>query len=112
LELGAQRDVMTKVEEYRAKARECELRAGQVTHMRQGFPLQRAFAAPLRRICPAALTASSRAVFEVGEFHSYTVNFGAIIFAMEIVSGHDNTPISAGGSAGLSLPPTPGDHCR
>lgn len=30
MELGAQRDVMTKVEEYRAKARECELRAGQV----------------------------------------------------------------------------------
>src|SRR4051812_25480111 len=32
-----------------------------VPHMRQGFPLQRAFAAPLRSICPAALTASSRA---------------------------------------------------
>jgi hypothetical protein len=33
-----------------------------VTHMRQGFPVQRAFAAPSRNICPAALTASSRAV--------------------------------------------------
>jgi hypothetical protein len=33
-----------------------------VTHMRQGFPVQRAFAAPSRSICPAALTASSRAV--------------------------------------------------
>src|SRR5262249_31412618 len=26
-----------------------------VTHMRQGFPVQRLFAAPLRSICPAAL---------------------------------------------------------
>ena len=31
-----------------------------VTHMRQGFPLQRFFAAPLPSICPAALIASSR----------------------------------------------------
>ena len=37
-----------------------------VTHMRQGFPLQRFFAAPLRSICPAALTASSRAVSRSG----------------------------------------------
>src|SRR5260370_29577198 len=27
-----------------------------VTHMRQGFPVQRLFAAPLRTICPSALT--------------------------------------------------------
>jgi hypothetical protein len=47
---------------------------------------------------------------EVGEFHSYTVNFGVIIFDMEIVSGHDSAPISTGGSTRLSLPPTPGDH--
>jgi Alpha amylase, catalytic domain len=32
-----------------------------VIHMRQGFPLQRSFAAPSRSICPAARTASSRA---------------------------------------------------
>jgi hypothetical protein len=29
--------------------------------------------------------------FEVREFHSYAVNFAAIIFNMEIVSGHDST---------------------
>jgi hypothetical protein len=28
--------------------------------------------------------------FEVREFHSYAVDFGAIIFNMEIVSGHDS----------------------
>src|SRR5262249_25132208 len=37
-----------------------------VTHMRQGLPLQRLFAAPLRSICPAALTASSRAASRSG----------------------------------------------
>src|SRR5262249_17844475 len=49
----------------------------------------------------------------VGEFHSYLVDVRAIIFDMEIVSGHDSAPpISAGGSTGLSLPPTPGGPCR
>jgi hypothetical protein len=48
--------------------------------------------------------------FEVREFHSYVVDVGAMIFNMEIVSGHGSAPISTGGSAGLSLPPTPGDH--
>src|SRR5262249_50068038 len=37
-----------------------------VTHMRQGFPLQRLFAVPLRSICPAAVTASSRAASRSG----------------------------------------------
>jgi hypothetical protein len=47
--------------------------------------------------------------FEVREFHSYVVDVGAMIFNMEIVSGHDSAPISTGGSNGLSCPPTPGD---
>jgi hypothetical protein len=50
---------------------------------------------------------------EVREFHSYVVDVGEIIVNMEIESGHDSAPISAGGSTGLSLPPTPGGFtCR
>jgi hypothetical protein len=37
-----------------------------VTHMRQIFPVQRLFAAPLPSICPAAPTASSRAALRSG----------------------------------------------
>jgi hypothetical protein len=83
-----------------------------VTHMRQGFPAPKSFRGTVAQNLPSRAYCLVTSSFEVGEFHSYTVNFGAIIFDMEIVSGHDNTPISAGGSAGLSLPPTPGDHCR
>jgi hypothetical protein len=49
--------------------------------------------------------------FEVREFHSYVVDVGAMIFNMEIVSGHDSAPISTGGSNGLSCPQRQGT-CR
>jgi hypothetical protein len=50
---------------------------------------------------------------KVREFHSYVVDVGEIIVNMEIESGHDSAPISAGGSTGLSLLPTPGGFtCR
>jgi hypothetical protein len=48
--------------------------------------------------------------FEVREFHSYAVDVGAMIFNVEIVSGHDCAPISTGGSTGLSLPRRQGNH--
>jgi len=40
---------------------------------------------------------------EVREFHSYAVDFDAIIFYMEIVSRHDTAPTLPGGSTGLSV---------
>jgi hypothetical protein len=48
--------------------------------------------------------------FEVREFHSYAVDVGAMIFNVEIVSGHDSAPISTGGSTVLSLPRRQGNH--
>jgi hypothetical protein len=43
---------------------------------------------------------------EVREFYSYLVDVGAMIFNMEIVSGHDSAPILLAGAL-VSLPPTP-----
>jgi hypothetical protein len=70
--------------------------------MRQGFPLQRFFAAPSRSICSSRAYRPVAGSVEVREFHSYVVDVGAMIFNMEIVSGHDSAPISPGGSTGLS----------
>jgi hypothetical protein len=42
--------------------------------------------------------------FEVREFHSYVVDEGAMIFNMEIVSGHDSAPILLAGAM-VSLAP-------
>src|SRR5256885_1383979 len=47
--------------------------------------------------------------FEVRELHSYAVDVGAMIFNVEIVSGHDSAPISTGGRTGFfPFPHTPG----
>ena len=60
-----------------------------VTHMRQGFPLQRFFAAPSRSICSSRAYRPVAGSCEVREFHSYVVDVGSIIINMEIVSRHD-----------------------
>jgi hypothetical protein len=60
-----------------------------VTHMRQGFPLQRFFAAPSRSICSSRAYRPVAGSVEVREFHSYVVDVGSIIINMETISRHD-----------------------
>ena len=60
-----------------------------VTHMRQGLPLQRLFAAPLRSSSPSRTYRLVTGSFEVRQFQPDLVGFGSVVFYMEIVSGHD-----------------------
>src|SRR5256714_13372055 len=80
-----------------------------VTHMRQGFPLQRFFAAPSRSICSSRAYRPVAGSVEVREFHSYVVDVGSIIINMETISRHDRrSRLLAGGPLSL-LPRRPGD---
>jgi hypothetical protein len=73
--------------------------------MRQGFPAPKIFRGYVAQYLPSRAYRLVAGSMEIRQFHSYVVNVGAMIFNMEIVSGHDSAPISPGG-----LSRRQGDH--
>ena len=76
------------------------------------FPAPKIFRGSVAKYLPSRAYRLVVGSLEVREFHSYVVDVGAMIFNMEIVSGHDSAPISPGGSTGLSATDAKGITCR
>jgi hypothetical protein len=72
------------------------------------FPAPKIFRGAVAQYLPSRAHRLVTGSVEVREFHSDVVDVGAMIFNMEIVSGHDSAPILLAGAL-VSLPPTPGN---
>jgi hypothetical protein len=65
------------------------------------FTAPKAFRGAVAQYLPSRNYRLVSGSFEVKQVHSYLVDLGAVVFNMEIVSGHDSTPILAGALVSL-----------